>query len=402
MSETVPLGDLVSITRGTTYKSARLGEPGPVLLGLASIARNGGFRSDSLKTYGGETPEKLLVRPGEMYASLKDVTQSADLLGSVARVPVDGRVGRLTQDTVRLDVMSKAVEPSYLYLSLLTPEYREYCRSHSTGTTNLGLPREDFLAYPVLLPSLNEQQRIAGVLGALNDLIETNRVHADRLNELAKAASTRFISSVADRTTVPLSRFCSATKGFSYKSTELADGADILVNLKNIGRGGIFQRRGFKRLNSERYKEAQVVIPGDIVVSMTDLTQNRDVVARPVRVPAVHTPGRMVASLDLSIVRPKNGYSREFLAAALAQEDFHTFALGYCNGTTVVHLSGRVFDDYELPDVTPEETVEIAAVLSALNMQADACTSEIDELIAVRDKLLPLLISGRVRVREVA
>jgi type I restriction enzyme S subunit len=35
----------------------------------------------------------------------------------------------------------------------LTPEYREYCRGHSTGTTNLGLSREDFLAYPIIQPS---------------------------------------------------------------------------------------------------------------------------------------------------------------------------------------------------------------------------------------------------------
>lgn len=171
---TVDLGELVSIQRGSTYKSALLGESGPVLLGLASIKRNGGFRSDSLRTYGGESPDRLLVRPGEMYASLKDVSQSADLLGSVARLPLGGPVGRLTQDTVRLDIINPGVESDFLYWTLRTPQYRRYCRSRATGTTNLGLPREDFLAYPVWLPPLGVQRRIAAVLGALDDLIETN------------------------------------------------------------------------------------------------------------------------------------------------------------------------------------------------------------------------------------
>jgi hypothetical protein len=81
------LGDLVSLQRGTTYKSALLGQPGPTLLGLASIQRNGGFRNDNLKTYGGDSPDKLLLGPGDIYVSLKDVTQSADLLGAIARVP---------------------------------------------------------------------------------------------------------------------------------------------------------------------------------------------------------------------------------------------------------------------------------------------------------------------------
>src|SRR5690606_30833055 len=45
------LGELVELTRGTTYKSSLKGLPGPVLLGLASIQRNGGFRGDKLQTY---------------------------------------------------------------------------------------------------------------------------------------------------------------------------------------------------------------------------------------------------------------------------------------------------------------------------------------------------------------
>ena len=49
------LGDYVALQRGNTYKSSLLGLPGPVLLGLASIARNGGFKSDNLKTYGGHS-----------------------------------------------------------------------------------------------------------------------------------------------------------------------------------------------------------------------------------------------------------------------------------------------------------------------------------------------------------
>ncbi len=172
---TVPLGSLVEIRRGSTYKSALLGQDGPVLLGLSTIARNGGFRADSLRTYGGDSPERMLVRPGGIYASLKDVTQSADLLGSVARLPLQFQSGRLTQDTVRLDVVSDLIDPDFLYWQLLTPQYRDYCRAHATGTTNLGLPRDDFLAYPLWLPPLDVQRRIAGVLGNLDDLIDTNR-----------------------------------------------------------------------------------------------------------------------------------------------------------------------------------------------------------------------------------
>jgi type I restriction enzyme, S subunit len=168
------IGDYFTLQRGTTYKSGLLGQPGPVLLGLATIRRNGGFRTDSLRTYGGDSPDKLLVQPGEIYVSLKDVTQSADLLGAVARLPYGSLAGRLTQDTVKLEPKSDDVPLDYLYWLLRTPQYRAYCRAHSTGTTNLGLSREDFLAFPAPEPT-SKQLLLAEMLGTLDGKIELNQ-----------------------------------------------------------------------------------------------------------------------------------------------------------------------------------------------------------------------------------
>ncbi|MGA9779115.1 MAG: restriction endonuclease subunit S [Verrucomicrobiia bacterium] len=180
------LANVVTLQRGTTYKSALLGQPGPVLLGLASIQRNGGFRDDNLKTYGGDSPEKLTLHPGDIYVSLKDVTQSADLLGSIARVPTHVPSGRVTQDTVKLSFIRKDVPSCYIYWLLRTPFYREYCRAHAIGTTNLSLAREDFLAFPVPRPKTRELTLVE-TLDALDDKIELNRRSNETLEALAQS-----------------------------------------------------------------------------------------------------------------------------------------------------------------------------------------------------------------------
>ena len=185
--ETPPkaLHDYFTLQRGTTYMSRLLEKPGPVLLGLASIQRNGGFRSGSLRTYGGDSPKKLLVQPGELYVSLKDVTQSADLLGAVARLPIGYSPGRLTQDTVKLVPKHDDISIDYIYCLLRTPQYRNYCRAHATGTTNLGLPRDDFLAFAV--PELTAiRQRIINIILALDDKIELNRLMNETLEAMAR------------------------------------------------------------------------------------------------------------------------------------------------------------------------------------------------------------------------
>jgi type I restriction enzyme S subunit len=180
------LGDFFDLQRGNTYKSALLGQPGPVLLGLGSIARNGGFKGDNLKTYGGTSDSRMLLGPGDIYVSLKDVTQAADLLGAVARVPTSVQQGRLTQDTVKLVFKEKSAPADYIYYLLQTPEYRAYCKAHSTGTTNLGLSREDFLSFPVPEPS-PVRVKIVELAQQIENKIELNRRMNETLEAMAQA-----------------------------------------------------------------------------------------------------------------------------------------------------------------------------------------------------------------------
>ncbi|PML92989.1 restriction endonuclease subunit S [Vibrio breoganii] len=179
------IGDYVELQRGTTYKSALLDQEGPYLLGLGSIARDGGFRSEKLRTYGGPSADKLLVYPGDMYVSLKDVTQSGDLLGSVARVPDTVKVGRMTQDTVKLCFKSD-ISKEYFYWILRSPQYRQHCRSHATGTTNLGLSRDDFFSFAV--PELTiSREKITNVLEDIESKINLNSQTNQTLEQVAQA-----------------------------------------------------------------------------------------------------------------------------------------------------------------------------------------------------------------------
>lgn len=185
------LGEMVSLVRGNTYKSSLLSETdGPVLLGLGSIERGGGFKRGSWKRYPGYTDIKILLHPGDIYVSLKDLTQSCDLLGAVSRVPDDLPVGRLTQDTVKLEFNSNVSEQErlYVYWSLRTPQYRAYCKARGTGTTNMSLSRADFLAW-----ELPPRSPVRDMLMALFELIDKKIELNNQLNGyLEELFSLRF------------------------------------------------------------------------------------------------------------------------------------------------------------------------------------------------------------------
>ena len=174
------LGDIITLVRGNTYKSALLSETeGPVLLGLGSIQRNGGFKYSTWKRYPGSSDSRILLHPGDLYVSLKDLTQSCDLLGAVARVPLDLSEGRLTQDTVKLEFNpdSDTKTRLYTYWSLRTPQYRAYCKARGTGTTNMSLSRNDFLDWDI--PAQSETR---DMLVRLFEFLETKIKTNARLN----------------------------------------------------------------------------------------------------------------------------------------------------------------------------------------------------------------------------
>lgn len=181
------VGDLVTLVRGTTYKGALVGQPGPALLGLGSIVPGGGFRAGDFKTYGGDCPEKLMLRPGDLYVSLKGATKDGEMIGSVAQVPPQVNSGRLTQDTVKLVLDPKYEElRQYLYWLLRTPQYRAYCAGHATGSAVVALSRDDFLSYPI--PRFSSlHAAIVGLLENIDDKIELNRRMNETLEAMARA-----------------------------------------------------------------------------------------------------------------------------------------------------------------------------------------------------------------------
>ncbi len=307
---------------------------------------------------------------------------------------------RVSQHVAIVRANPQSLDPRYLLYSLISPRTKATLNTLSqAGATRRALTKGHLEALEIQVPPLEEQERIAGVLGAFDDLIETNRRLAGKMRDTAQWAAR---GALAGRPkTVPLTDFATVDKGFSYKSAELEGDEMVLLNLKNAGRGGHFRRDGYKPLSTTRHKPGHVVQAGDVIVAMTDLTQDRDIVARPLRVQAPAAQVEIVASLDLAVLRPRNGGTREYIWAVLSDPSFRSHALGYCSGTTVLHMKGRAFSDYLVPEVDARLIEHLGEAVEPLVSGADEVDLEADALTAQRDELLPLLMSGKVRVRDV-
>lgn len=420
-NEAKVIGDYFTLQRGNTYKSHLLGKEGPVLLGLATIQRNGGFRSDSLQTYGGESPEKLLVYPGEMYLSLKDVTQTADLLGAVARLPSYIPVGRLTQDTVKLQPKYEEVPVRFLYWLLQTPQYRDYCRLFATGTTNLGLSREDFLAFPVPKPTALIE-RLVDLLDAIDEKLELNRRMNETLEAMARAIFKSWFvdfdpvrAKAEGRTPAGMDAETAALFPDSFVDSALGE---IPAGWKVSVIGDIAHLTGKSVSASELSNHAAYIgldhmprrsisLPdwgmADQVTSNKTSFNKGDILFGKLR-PYFHKVGvapiQGVCSTDILVVNAIAPEWFGFVIGHLSDDDLINYTDMTSGGTKMPRTSWGDISNYEV--VLPNKSVATCYNdhVTVMIQQIIANIFESHTLSKLRDILLPKLLSGEVRVNN--
>lgn len=415
------LRDYVSLQRGTTYKGNLLGMPGPVLLGLASIQANGGFRRGSFKTYGGESPGKITLKPGELYVSLKDVTQSGDLLGSIARLPLDIESGRLTQDTVKLVFDGKSISKDYIYWLLRTPFYREYCRARGTGTTTLGLARDDFLNFPVQEPD-GAMLSLVKILECLDGRIALLRETNTTLEAIAQALFKSWfvdfdpvrakldgrVPEGMDEVTAALfpSEFEESENVLIPKGWQLGMLGDIADSIRNQIQTDVMnadilyvglEHIPRKSLGLDKWGTANGLASAKSCFAKGNILFGK---LRPYFHKIVIAPFDGICSTDVLVCKAKNADFDSFVALHLFSSELVAYADRLSNGAKMPRVSWKDLVDYEL--VVPSEAIAIAfnALIQPMFEKITANVLDVQTLISLRDTLLPSLISGQLRLPE--
>lgn len=303
-------------------------------------------------------------------------------------------------------------DKDFLYYVLADDDFFTYSMATSKGTK---MPRGDktsIMQYEVPLIDLQVQKKIASVLKALDERIKLNNEINNNLAEQIKTICTAWLSDYApfggvlpdDWSKTPLSSIADFVSGYSYKGAELTESNIAMATIKNFDRKGGFKLDGYKEIvPSSKLKDTQHAELFDTLVAHTDLTQNAEVIGNAEPVMSKSGYSDIVFSMDLVKVVPKNNHISKFLIAAILQDKkFKAHCLGYVNGTTVLHLSKKALPEYQL--YLPDDLSALKPLdelVTALYQQISANIEEITKLEALRDTLLPKLMSGELDVSDI-
>lgn len=321
---------------------------------------------------------------------------------------------------LRISLGESILNPLFLHYYLSQDEVVGWITNQAVGATMPNLNTGILRSVPVRYPSLPIQRRIAGILSAYDDLIENSQRRIKILEEMARRLyrewfvhfrfpgheDCRLVESPLGEIPegwemVKVGEIADVFRGRAYRSVDLCDENGLpFLNLKCLDRDGGFRRSGLKSYIGD-FKQAHIARKGDIVMAVTDMTQERRIVARAALVPSLSS-GIGVFSMDLVKVEPRQWLPKLFLYSFLRYSSFADEVKHHANGANVLHLSPDRITEYDLVCPASNLVAKYTSFAEAIFEQIDTLENRLDNLRRTRDLLLPRLLSGQIDVEALS
>lgn len=384
------LGDHLRIKHGFAFKGAHFTSDGPeIVLTPGNFAPSNGFvrRPEKDRSYCASFPNEFCLKAGDLLVAMTDLTQEARILGAAMRVPANTpclhnqRLG-LVQE------VSEEIDRRFLYHLFGWSAYRQCLKGSATGSTVRHTSPSRIYEFQFLLPELETQRRIAGILSAYDDLIALNERRIAVLEETARRVFERWFARPNMQS--DLQSFTQLiSRGIAPKYDE--DANTIVINQKCIRNGRL--NLSLARSQSKVPKPEKLVQAGDVLVNSTGVgTLGR--VAQAWTVP----DGTTVDS-HVTIVRSKEPSDAVWLGRLLIglQTEIEAMAMGATGQTELSQERLGALSVVSPPTAerrrygeTTKPMIELVELLARQNAN----------LRATSDLLLPRLVSGEIDVSE--
>jgi type I restriction enzyme, S subunit len=338
--------------------------------------RSGVFRMEEAGHVSSETYQERVARAEPRHGDLL-YSREGTYFGIAAEIPPGVRVC-LGQRMVLIRPNERKANFRFLRHWLNSPVMARHVAGHRDGTVAERLNMPTIRALPVALPPLPEQQAIALVLGTLDYKIELNR----RMNETLEAmAQALFQNWFVDATQSSLPKgWHESTLG---EMIELAYGKPLKEEDRQSGKIPVFGSNGQVGWHNEKLVSGPGIIvgrkgnPGIVTWAPTDFFP-----------------------IDTTFYVVPKGECRSlyFLFYALRQHDLAS--LGADSAVPGLNRNMAYASEQFVPP--PGVLKRFDAIAKPLFEKIHANDEESRTLAALRDALLPKLLSGELRVPAAA
>lgn len=282
----------------------------------------------------------------------------------------------------------------------------------SQGTAQDNLSWEKLSTFKFPAPHIDIQRKIADYLSAYDDLIENNQKQIKLLEEAAQRLykewfvdlrfpgheQTKIVDGVPENWSVQLlSQVFSYVRGKSYSSSDIVDDRQAGISLINLN--SIKPFGGYKRNAEKRYlgkvNDNQFVNAGDVLMGVTDMTQERRLVGHVALVPNLRKQATF--SMDLIKLEPFT-VPKYYLYASLRYGGYSNRIAQLANGVNVLHLKPESIMNLKMPIPQISILKKFDEVFASYQKKIEILENQMSLASEARDRLLPKLMNGEIEL----
>ena len=307
--------------------------------------------------------------------------------------------------------VKKSVDKDFIYYIVSSPTFKQYLESNATGTTIKNISLKQMREYTFELPEIGEQKRISSVLRKIDEKIKNNRAINNNLEQQAQALFKKWFIDNPENVDWSAGTFReliqSTLNGDWGKETPTGNntekvycirGADI-PEVKAGNKGKMPTRYILPKNLANKKLEA-----GDIVVEISggSPTQSTGRCTAITQSLLDRYDSSMVCTNFCKAIKPKNGYSLFVYYYWQYLYEKGVF-FSYENGTTgIKNLDFTGFIETESIIVPPFDKVQVFDdYCKSIFSQIFANGKQSEQLVSLRDALLPKLMSGELDVSDI-
>lgn len=398
----IPLGELVTHKKGFAFKSQDFTKDGG-----RRVIRVSDTNATSIKT---EDPVYLPEQKAQDHSDYElshgDIILTTvgsrpplydSMVGKTIRVPKEIEGALLNQNMVKLSPKDGLVDPGFLYSVLKTRRFISHIEGSARGNANqASITLEDTFQFPVLVPSLSEQCKIAEILLCWDDgisLVE-NQINSERENKKCLLLALLGFESDSKDITPLLETLDILKDGTHGTHKEEKDGIPLL-SAKDISEGEILVPENCRKISEDDYKVIHKnwsIDEGDVLLTTVG-TLGRVAIY-------TSTSGRIAVQRSVAILRPKKErLLPEFLYQFTQTDHFQSQLRSRANASAQagVYLGELAKIPIWVPSLGIQD--KIVEVLKLQDRKISRLVKMASLLKQQKQALMQKLLTGKIRVK---
>ena len=298
-----------------------------------------------------------------------------------------------------LPLKAKAnIEQDYLYYYISSPYFTRLMDGIRTGTSNSQqrIDWKQFLREPINVPSLPIQRKVVSLLSNIDKKIELNNaINNNLLEQVLTLYRNKFVDTVNDERII-----CRADEYFDISIGKTpprkepqwfsTNPQDVTwVSISDMGSCGLYISSSSEQLTKQAVERHNVkVVPDNTVLLSFKLTVGRIAI----------TNGEMTTNEAIAHFKTDKKEINEYLYCYLKCFNYQTMGSTSSIATAV---NSKIIKGMPFVVPTNDELEEFHSFAAPMFAKIKANQIETDNLTALRDTLLPKLMSGELDVSDI-